>query len=378
MNSRSIFPVCVSSITTRVALGTYWHGLRSEHASVLHPSCSSSSKVWPRLIWHRPFSSQACRSYRVSGDTSGGESRTSKRTSPQLDQLRHASLQSWRFLRKACRPVLAAAGGAAFGHELGSRGAGQGGGYYQGSDVVTSPKKKQRLGQKGAKDGSGDHSNGSGSDSSNQSRTLSRHLTNMLIIANIVVFTLQLITKGQLLVWGAKVNSAIAAGEWWRLITPTFLHGGIGHLMVNCYSLNSVGPAVERLCGPARFAIVYATAALAGNVFSFRFTDGISVGASGALFGLAGALGVYLARHGSMLGDDAMLQLRNLKAVIAVHLVLGAVFSGIDNWSHFGGLVGGTCMGWLLGPHFHVERNSSGVMCMVDRPPLRNLLTFKK
>ena len=76
-------------------------------------------------------------------------------------------------------------------------------------------------------------------------------------------------------------NGAIRAGQWWRLLTPTLLHGSLGHLLMNSYSLSVVGPLTERLSGRARFAAVYATSGIAGSIGSFVMLPQMSYGASG-------------------------------------------------------------------------------------------------
>ena len=85
----------------------------------------------------------------------------------------------------------------------------------------------------------------------------------------------------------AQLNSAITAGQYWRLITPAFLHANLMHLAVNCYSLNNIGPAAEMWCGPRRFAAVYGISAVAGTVASYFASPAPSVGASGAMLGFS-------------------------------------------------------------------------------------------
>ena len=80
----------------------------------------------------------------------------------------------------------------------------------------------------------------------------------------------------------AQDNGLIRAGQWWRLITPVFLHANLLHLVSNNYSLNSLGPAVEMLSGRPRFLTVYTASAVAGSAASFLFSPAPSVGASGA------------------------------------------------------------------------------------------------
>ncbi|MGG3469997.1 rhomboid family intramembrane serine protease [Neobacillus pocheonensis] len=93
-----------------------------------------------------------------------------------------------------------------------------------------------------------------------------------------------------LLKYGAKFNPYIHNGEWWRFITPIFLHIGFGHLAMNSISLYFLGTAVERIFGNLRFLFIYLFAGAAGFIGSFLFSDNISAGASGAIFGCAGAL----------------------------------------------------------------------------------------
>jgi membrane associated rhomboid family serine protease len=106
------------------------------------------------------------------------------------------------------------------------------------------------------------------------------------------------------------VNQLIAAGQFWRLLTPALLHGGVVHLLVNCYSLNDLGPAAETLLGRRRFACLYAASAVSGNLASYFMNPGPGVGASGAIFGLVGCLAVYFARHRHLHGRAGELKLQ--------------------------------------------------------------------
>ncbi|XP_059458730.1 RHOMBOID-like protein 10, chloroplastic isoform X2 [Corylus avellana] len=113
-----------------------------------------------------------------------------------------------------------------------------------------------------------------------------RRWTNVLLAVNVLVFIAQTATQGKLLFWGAKINSFIDKGQLWRLATSSFLHANIGHLMVNCYSLNSIGPSAENISGPRRFLAVYFASAIASSATSYWFCKQPAVGASGAIFGL--------------------------------------------------------------------------------------------
>jgi uridine nucleosidase len=98
-----------------------------------------------------------------------------------------------------------------------------------------------------------------------------RQCTDALLWANGIGYALQIMSGHAFTAMGAKVNAKIAAGQLWRLITPVVLHGGVMHLAVNCMSLNTLGPAVERQFGREQFWAVYLASALGGNYLSFRF-----------------------------------------------------------------------------------------------------------
>ena len=94
--------------------------------------------------------------------------------------------------------------------------------------------------------------------------------------------------------FGARINDFIRAGQVWRLLTPALLHGSIPHIFFNMYALYSLGIGLERYFGRQRYLVLYVLGAFTGNVTSFLFTTGYSVGASTAIFGLIGAEAVFL------------------------------------------------------------------------------------
>lgn len=181
-------------------------------------------------------------------------------------------------------------------------------------------------------------------------------MTDALLWATCAGYVGQIVSRGALLAGGAKVNGLISAGQWWRLFTPVLLHGSPLHLAANCWSLHCVGRAAEATLGGAPMTAVYAAGALAGNLASYRFTVAPAVGASGAIFGLVGALGVYFWRHESQLDRKSRARAESLIRVVAVNLLLGLTLRNIDNWSHVGGLAGGAAAGWVVGPHWRLEK----------------------
>ncbi|MBP7690866.1 MAG: rhomboid family intramembrane serine protease [Anaerolineales bacterium] len=154
-----------------------------------------------------------------------------------------------------------------------------------------------------------------------------------------------------ILALGAKVNTLILQGEWWRLVTAIFIHGSLLHFFFNAYALFQLGREIERFYGAGRFLALFFYAGLAGSAASFLFSPAASVGASGAVFGLIGAQAVLLYRNRRLLGERARAGLQNVLFIAGFNLFFGLQSgSRIDNWAHLGGLAGGLAMAWVLGP----------------------------
>ncbi|XP_062077275.1 RHOMBOID-like protein 10, chloroplastic [Humulus lupulus] len=220
-------------------------------------------------------------------------------------------------------------------------------------------------------------SSNSKSNTSSPSPFEDRGLTNVLLALNVAIFIAQIASNGRLISWGAKVNNLIEEGQLWRLVTSSFLHANVGHLLVNCYSLNSVGPSVEKISGPGRFIAIYFVSAIASSAMSCMFSSDPAVGASGAIFGLVGSVAVFVMRHRGQVGGGRS-QLQHIVNVIALNMVIGLVSEGIDNWGHLGGLLGGAAASWLLGPVWDYEtRPTDGRRILADRAPIFNLFNWK-
>lgn len=178
-------------------------------------------------------------------------------------------------------------------------------------------------------------------------------LTYALIGINVAVYGVLMLLAGLdagaynelLLAYGAKVNGQIIAGEPWRLVSAMFFHGGLIHLLINCFSLRAIGSIVETLYGRRWFLAIYAAAGLLGNLASFCFSLNPAVGASGAIFGLLGAL-LYLG-----VLDPQFLKTgfgADILGMAVLNLAYGFTAAGIDNFAHMGGLAGGFLMTGLL------------------------------
>lgn len=157
---------------------------------------------------------------------------------------------------------------------------------------------------------------------------------------------------------GAKENGAINVGQWWRLLTPMALHGGLMHLLFNSWALYALGADAERVYGTARFLALYLLAGLAGSIASYVFNaQSLSVGASGAIFGLLGALAAFSYISRSLIGPEAArMQLGQMATLAAINLALGFAVPNIDNSAHIGGLIVGGLVGLAVAPRYVIER----------------------
>jgi rhomboid protease GluP len=150
-----------------------------------------------------------------------------------------------------------------------------------------------------------------------------------------------------LLRFGAKLSEFIGAGQWWRLLTAGFLHGGLLHIFMNGYGLMDLGSQVERLYGPRRMIVIYTAATLGGFGVSALWTRGMSVGASAGIFGLLGALLALTMKH----EGPAMEVMRAAYLRYAIYGLAIGFLPGlrIDNGAHIGGLAAGFVVGWQAG-----------------------------
>lgn len=136
---------------------------------------------------------------------------------------------------------------------------------------------------------------------------------------------------------GAKFNPLINEGEVWRLLTATFLHGGLVHIGFNMMALKAIGPQVEQIYGWKKYLAIYFSSALGGSLLSYAFSpESVSVGASGAVFGLLGAMLVFSFKKRSIIGKAFMM---NIIQVIVLNIIIGVSVPNIDNLGHVGGLV---------------------------------------
>lgn len=134
-------------------------------------------------------------------------------------------------------------------------------------------------------------------------------------------------------------------GQWWTLFTAIYLHGGLLHILFNVLWIRQLGPAVEELYGPSRLVIVFTVAGAAGFLASNLLVYDFTIGASGSIFGLLGALVAFGQKRGGTFGAMVLRQYGQWAVVL---FVLGFLMPGVNNIAHAGGFVGGFAAGLML------------------------------
>lgn len=177
-------------------------------------------------------------------------------------------------------------------------------------------------------------------------------VTYIIMAICIILFILMELSGGStnsqtLLKYGANLDVLVKNGEYYRLFTCIFLHIGIMHLLCNMYSLYIIGREVENLFGKIKYIIIFILSGIFGSIMSLAFTHNtISAGASGAIFGLLGALLYFGMRYRTYLGEAIK---RSIIPIIVVNLIIGFFAEGIDLAAHIGGLVGGVLVAMMVG-----------------------------
>ena len=177
-------------------------------------------------------------------------------------------------------------------------------------------------------------------------------VTYIIMAICIILFILMELSGGStnsqtLLKYGANLDVLVKNGEYYRLFTCIFLHIGIMHLLCNMYSLYIIGREVENLFGKIKYIIIFILSGIFGSIMSLAFTHNtISAGASGAIFGLLGALLYFGMHYRTYLGEAIK---RSIIPILVVNLIIGFFAEGIDLAAHIGGLVGGILLAMMVG-----------------------------
>lgn len=187
-------------------------------------------------------------------------------------------------------------------------------------------------------------------------------VTALIVAVNVAMFALLLATGGaddsiNLYRWGAKFGPAIQGGDWYRLISPVFLHAGLFHIAANTFALILFAPRLEQEFGALAFVATYIVSGVCGVAASYLVSPVLSVGASGAVFGMVGAYGIYLVRNRREFGGQVNRVILNLIFILGINIVFGLVWPGIDQGAHVGGLIAGAAMGFSVSPKrvVHIE-----------------------
>jgi len=154
-----------------------------------------------------------------------------------------------------------------------------------------------------------------------------------------------------LFLFGAKAPPRLAAGQWWRLVTAGFLHGGLLHILMNSWSFINLGSLVEEVFGANRMLVIYFCSTVSGFYLSYLFSPALSVGASAAIFGLIGAM--------IAISITDPVRFGHMRRTFVGWAMFGVVYlflpMNIDNYAHFGGLLGGFAVAYLAGTPRLVE-----------------------
>ncbi|WP_425220123.1 rhomboid family intramembrane serine protease [Ralstonia solanacearum] len=191
--------------------------------------------------------------------------------------------------------------------------------------------------------------------------------TYALIVLNVLAWLVTLMLGGNplqtpisvLFNLGGNAAFEVQHGEWWRLLSATFLHAGVLHLAINMAGLYATGIAVERIYGPAAYLLIYLGAGLLGSALSLSFAaqHAIGVGASGAVFGVAGAWLVAIGRYRGLMPQTLSKRLlTQLGLFVLYSLGQGLTKPGVDNAAHIGGLVGGCMLAMILPARLDMDR----------------------
>ncbi len=175
------------------------------------------------------------------------------------------------------------------------------------------------------------------------------YITYFLIVLNVICYFVPLLLgEYDSVISSYRVyGPSIRDGEYYRLLTGIFLHGSIFHLLFNCYALYTMGSQIENYLGRVKYVIIYLFSGIVGSLFSMSFSGNVgSIGASGAIFGLMGALLYFGYYYRVYLGNVIIGQ---ILPVVALNLALGFLTAGVDNFAHIGGLIGGAMITMALG-----------------------------
>ncbi len=186
-------------------------------------------------------------------------------------------------------------------------------------------------------------------------------ITYGLIFANLLFYAVEILYTGQVVDIPAKElvdlgaifgPQVVLGGEWWRLVTAMFLHGGMTHLLMNMFSLYIIGRPMELYFSPKSYLSLYFLTGIVGSLVSISVhPETVAIGASGAIFGVFGALSGYFFAYRRELGNNAKAFMKDFALIIGINLIIGFTIPNIDVSAHAGGLISGLIGGFIVARH---------------------------
>ena len=199
------------------------------------------------------------------------------------------------------------------------------------------------------------------------------YLTSFLIVLIISMYFIEVSLNAvysdkTLIVLGAKWNEGIRNGEYWRFLSSTLLHGNLFHLFVNLAAIYIFGKEVESIFGTFRYLLVYLISSWGAGLLSFTLSQGISIGASGAIFGIIGALVIFFYRQQEKL-SGAKLKFKSMYTLVIINLLFGFMIPRIDNAGHIGGLLSGVISSWFIAPEYKIQKDENYQKLIIIKKP---------
>jgi len=183
-------------------------------------------------------------------------------------------------------------------------------------------------------------------------------LTYSLIAINIIIYIISSILSHNIVDMDMEVLGNMGAlfgpfvvfkGEWWRLFTSMFLHAGMTHILMNMFSLYLIGRGVEMYFEKKAYILIYLFSGLLGAMASlYMHPQSLGIGASGAIFGIFGALAGFFLAHKDKIASQSKAFMKDFTIVLGINLVLGLSLPSIDVSAHIGGLVVGFIGGFIV------------------------------
>lgn len=171
-------------------------------------------------------------------------------------------------------------------------------------------------------------------------------VTYSIILLNIIVFMLSLLDYNMIINCFANYYVNVKNGEIYRLLTACFVHANFLHIFFNMYALYYIGPMVEKYYGKLKYLLIYLGSGIMGSLFSVVLSNNVSIGASGAIFGLFGSMLYFGYKYRATL--DGFVR-SGIIPVLFINLILGFIVPNIDVYGHIGGLIGGLLLSYIVG-----------------------------